>query len=149
MGRNTGIATGGSVSRLVARRALPFILGIIAGLLVISAASISLAMLITHSYLLGSPAMMQQWQQLLLQNKRIWFAEMVSLISLAAGVAILAGSFLLYARPGLSESWGYLILMGSVTSLFWLGGFLIGSLLGIIAGVVVLYQAKTTARMNT
>lgn len=40
-------------------RALPFMLGGAAGALVIAAASISLVMLITHSYFFGSPTVIE------------------------------------------------------------------------------------------
>jgi hypothetical protein len=124
---------------------LPSLLGGVAGALVIAAASISLAMLITHSYLFGSPTMVEQWQQLLLQNERVWFAEVISAVLLLAGVAILVGSYLLYRKPEQSEKWGYLILMGAVTSLFWIGGFLIGPILGILVGAIAIYRSKKEA----
>ncbi len=121
------------------------LLGGVAGVLVIAAASISLAMLITHSYLFGSPTMIEQWQQLLLQSERIWFAEAISAVLLLAGVAILVGSYLLHRKPEQSEKWGYLILMGAVTSLFWIGGFLIGPILGILVGAIAIYRSKKEA----
>jgi hypothetical protein len=123
---------------------VPLVIAAASGTLVISAAIISLVMLLSHVYIFGNPTMMDQWQQMLMQRQRAWFAEAVSVVLVAAGIANLAGSYLLYRRPLQTEQWGYLILMGSVTALFWIGGFLIGPLLGIVAGIIAVYQGRKT-----
>ena len=150
MEKDTNTGSDSALEKPFANKILPSLLGGAAGALVIAAASISLAMLITHSYLFGSPTMIEHWQQVMLQNESVWFAEAISAVLLLAGVAILVGSYLLYRKPEQSEKWGYLILMGAVTSLFWIGGFLIGPILGILAGAIAIYHSKKkTAKPGT
>ena len=47
--------------------------------------------------------MIEQWQQLLLQKERVWFAEAISVALVLAGIAILVGSYILYRKPEQSE----------------------------------------------
>jgi MFS family permease len=121
------------------------VLAAASGILVIAAAAISLAMVVTHVYILGNPTMIDQWQQLFLQRTRVWFAEAISAVLVASGVANVVGSYMLYKKPCQAEKWGYLVLMGSVTALFWMGGFLVGPLLGILAGAIAVYQGRKLA----
>lgn len=145
MEKNDNVGFDSTLPKPFTNKALPIILGVAAGALVIAAASVSLVMLITHSYLFGSPTMIEQWQQFLLQRGRVWFAEAISVMLVLAGTHILVSSYLLYRKSEQSEKWGYLILMGAVTSLFWIGGFLVGSILGILAGIIAIYQSKKKA----
>lgn len=54
--------------------------------------------------------MIEQWQQLLLQRERVWFAEGISVVLVLAGIHIPVGSYMLYRKPEQSEKWRYLIL---------------------------------------
>lgn len=113
----------------------------VSGILVTFAAIVSLVMLLSHVYLFGNPTMMDQWQEMLLQKQRILFAEAISVVLVASGTTNLVGSYMLHREPK-AEKWGYLILMGSVTAMFWIGGFLVGPVLGIIAGSIAVYRGR-------
>jgi MFS family permease len=78
----------------------------------------------------------------LLQRERVWFAEAIFVVLVLAGIYIVVGSYLLYRKPEQSEKWRYLILMDTVTSLFWIGGFLVGPTLCILAGAIAKHQSK-------
>jgi len=60
------------------------------------------------------------------------------LIGIASGVLVIVGSLMLQSSPDKKEVWGTIILVFSVTSVFGLGGFFIGALLGIIGGILAL-----------
>ncbi len=62
----------------------------------------------------------------------------MSLVGLVAGIVVLVGSVLLYSRPRQTSSWGILILVFSVLSLFGMGGFFIGAILGLVGGALAL-----------
>lgn len=61
-----------------------------------------------------------------------------SIISLAAGAIVVAGSYFIHAKPESSSEWGVGILVASIAGLFGMGGFLIGPILGIISGILAL-----------
>ncbi|MER3602272.1 MAG: hypothetical protein C4339_06110 [Nitrososphaerota archaeon] len=64
-----------------------------------------------------------------------WFPPMLGLIS---GALILIGAIMLYSRPEQSLAWGLVVLVFSVLSLFAGGGFLVGAVLGLVAGILAL-----------
>ncbi len=60
-------------------------------------------------------------------------------VGIFSGVAILVSAFMLNSRPSQASLWGTLILVFSIVSLFGgFGGFLVGIILGIIAGALAL-----------
>lgn len=61
-----------------------------------------------------------------------------SIISLAAGGIVVAGSYFVYAKPESAKEWGVGILVASIAGLFGMGGFLIGPILGIVGGILAL-----------
>jgi len=61
-----------------------------------------------------------------------------SIISLAAGGVVVAGSYFIHTKPESSREWGVGILVASIAGLFGMGGFLIGPILGIIGGILAL-----------
>jgi len=60
------------------------------------------------------------------------------IVGLVAGIIILIGSLLLNSKPQQSTTWGTLILIFSILSLFTMGGFLIGAILGIVGGILAI-----------
>ncbi len=66
------------------------------------------------------------------------FFGSMSLVGLAAGIVVLAGSVLLYSRPQQASTWGILVLVFSVLSLFGMGGFFVGAILGLLGGALAL-----------
>ena len=64
-----------------------------------------------------------------------WF---MSVLALVFGVLIILGATILYTRPEQAQTWGIVILILSVLSLLSGGGFFVGSILGILGGVLAL-----------
>ncbi|GBC75079.1 hypothetical protein HRbin06_00392 [archaeon HR06] len=60
------------------------------------------------------------------------------IVGLIAGIVILIGSLLLNSKPNQSVTWGTLILVFSILSLFTMGGFLVGAVLGIVGGILAI-----------
>lgn len=61
-----------------------------------------------------------------------------SLVGLIAGALVVVGALMLNARPAEHTMWGIVILIFSLTSFLSMGGFFIGTLLGIIGGALAL-----------
>lgn len=57
-------------------------------------------------------------------------------LGLLSGLIVLIGAILLNAQPEQSVSWGIVILIFSVISLWGMGGFFIGAVLGVIGGAL-------------
>ncbi len=63
----------------------------------------------------------------------------LGVIGLAFGMLVLVGAIMLYAHPEQHVTWGVIILVFSILSIFTsLGGFLIGLILGIIGGALAI-----------
>ncbi len=60
-----------------------------------------------------------------------------------SGILVLLGSLMLYSRPREIQTWGIIVLVFSVVSLFGMGGFFIGAILGIIGGILALTWKPT------
>lgn len=61
-----------------------------------------------------------------------------SVLGLVSGIVIVASALMLQNRPSEAKTWGTLILVFSVVSLFGMGGFIIGAILGIVGGILAL-----------
>ena len=59
-------------------------------------------------------------------------------IGLVSGAIVLVSSVMLLANGGQRRTWGVLILVFSALSLFGMGGFIVGAVLGITGGAMVL-----------
>ena len=69
----------------------------------------------------------------------IWSTvAVVSVISIGTGVVLIIGGYSIYGKPESAGKWGVAILVASVVSLFGMGGFFIGAILGIIGGILAL-----------
>jgi hypothetical protein len=123
------------------------ILSIIAGSLIIIAGLIPLAMIgIPSHYGMmsrfstggmmggGGFGMMMPFQPFM------WWTAMavIPVISIATGVILIISGYSIYRSPESAGKWGIAILVASIVSLFGMGGFLIGSILGIIGGITAL-----------
>ena len=62
----------------------------------------------------------------------------IPVISIGTGVILIIGGYSIYKSPESEGKWGIAILVTSIVSLFGMGGFLIGSILGIIGGITAL-----------
>ncbi len=63
----------------------------------------------------------------------------LAIIGLAFGIIVLVGAIMLYMQPEQHVTWGVIILVFSILSIFTaLGGFFIGLILGIIGGALAI-----------
>lgn len=117
---------------------LPFALAVMAGILIVAGASVSLAMLTWSHSMFGMGGMMGGgWQMFAAGYGQPLILTMAG-ISLAAGTLVLVGAYKLRSKPSEAGNWGFLILMGSIVALFCIGGFGLGSILGIVAGAIAI-----------
>lgn len=125
------------------------ILSIIAGSLIIIAGLIPLAMLGTSGHYgmtmprFGTGGMMGgSFGTMMMPSQSFtWWTAMVvviPIISIGTGVILIIGGYSIYRKPESAGRWGIAILVASVVSLFGMGGFLIGTILGIIGGILAL-----------
>jgi len=69
----------------------------------------------------------------------IWTTmAVVSVISIITGTVLIVGGYFIYGKPERAGKWGVAILAASVVSLFSMGGFFVGPILGIIGGILAL-----------
>ncbi len=68
------------------------------------------------------------------------FFNYMSVIGIASGIVILYGAFMIKNRPRESKTWGLLVLIFSLISLFSMGGFFVGAILGILGGIFALSE---------
>ncbi|MEM2920024.1 MAG: hypothetical protein QW572_08265 [Candidatus Nitrosocaldus sp.] len=129
----------------------PIVLSVIAGALILTGA---LLPLIWYYMPTGMGMMMQGrgmmgmyygwsgqwwWQQQQLQYLGIPYTSIVGLVS---GSLVILGSIMLGNKGYGYRTWAILILASSIVSLLSMGGFIIGSILGIIAGSLALSRSS-------
>jgi hypothetical protein len=59
-------------------------------------------------------------------------------ISIGAGIVSIVGGYSIYKKPESSSTWGVAILISGIVGLIGMSGFFIGSILGIIGGILAL-----------
>ena len=119
----------------------PYVLSLIAGLLILAGGS----MMMTFSYggpyagMMGGYYGMMGGYYGMMQGYgyEVWFYGAAAL-GLIAGIAVLAGAIMIYARPARTSTWGLLVLVFSAVSLLGMGGFFLGAILGIVGGVLAI-----------
>lgn len=113
----------------------PFVLSLIAGLLILLGAGMATMM---FSY--GAPyyGMMGGYYGVM-QGFGFggWFYG-AAVVGLIAGIVVLVGAIMIYVRPKSTSAWGLIVLMFSILSFFGMGGFFIGAILGIVGGVLAM-----------
>ncbi|MDG7006626.1 MAG: hypothetical protein JRN06_00110 [Nitrososphaerota archaeon] len=120
----------------------PFVLSLIAGLLILS----GVGMMMTFSYgtpyygMMGGYYGMMNGYYGMMQGFGYggWWFYGAAGIGLIAGIAVLVGAIMIYARPSKAPTWGLLVLIFSILSFFGMGGFFIGAILGVVGGVLAM-----------
>jgi len=64
-------------------------------------------------------------------------------LGLVSGIIVLLGAVMLHSQPHQAYTWGIIILVFSVLSLFGMGGFIVGSILGVVGGALALIWKPT------
>ena len=118
----------------------PFVLSLIAGLLMLAGAGMAM---MVFSYGTSHYGFMGGYYGMMGGDGgwSYWTAA----VGLIAGVAVLAGAVMIYARPASASTWGLVVLIFSVLSFFGMGGFFIGAILGIIGGILAMTWKPGTA----
>lgn len=70
-----------------------------------------------------------------------WFYGLAA-IGIASGAVVLVGAIMVYNQPAKASTWGALILAFSIVSLFGMGGFFFGAILGVVGGTLALTWKK-------
>jgi hypothetical protein len=68
----------------------------------------------------------------------------MGIVGLFAGIIVIASAVMLRLRPNQRETWGILVLFFSVLSFLGTGGFVVGAVTGIIAGIMILRWKQQT-----
>ena len=120
------------------------ILSIIGGSLIIIGGLVSLSMLGMSGHygmMSGTGGMMMggRFGMMMPLQSFIWTTMAVfSVISIVTGTVLIVGGYFIYGKPERAGKWGVAILAASVVSLFSMGGFFVGPILGIIGGILAL-----------
>lgn len=120
------------------RPAAAFILSLVGGVLILVAGLFGLVAWTAWGrigYWGGWGWMMRPW---MMGWWMPWAWAAFSLIGLVSGIIIIVGAVMLQSRPAEAQTWGVLILVFSVISIFGTGGFVLGAILGIIGGILAL-----------
>lgn len=119
---------------------LPYTLSLIAGILIVAGSVGALTMLGWYQSMFGigggMGGMMGGAWQMFIPGYAPSFIATMAAISLAAGATVLAGAYKMQKEPEKVQIWGFLVLISSIVALFCIGGFGLGSILGIIGGVI-------------
>ncbi|HEX6282872.1 MAG TPA: hypothetical protein VFZ67_11640 [Nitrososphaera sp.] len=117
----------------------------IAGILIVAGSLGALMMLARYQSMFGidgggvSGMMGGGWWQTFMRGYSPSFIATMAAISLAAGATVLAGAYKMQKEPRTVQIWGFLVLIAStVVALFCIGGFGLGSILGIIGDAVAI-----------
>lgn len=110
---------------------LAVILSMLAGTFIVFGGLMLFAMLSWY----GSTLMMGgQWHMYVFTYPR-WLTAVVATISIFMGGLVMSASYKMYKEPR-TKLWGFLIVLGSLVSLFAIGGFGLGGILGLIGGIM-------------
>ena len=67
---------------------------------------------------------------------------LISLWGIVCGVIITIVGYLMYKAPSKIRTWGILVLIVSIASWFELGGFVMGSILATIGGIIAITKGR-------
>ena len=110
---------------------LGVILSMLAGTFIVFGGLMLFAMLSWY----GSTLMMGgQWHMYVFTYPR-WLTAVVATISIFMGGLVMSASYKMYKEPR-TKLWGFLIVLGSLVSLFAIGGFGLGGIFGLIGGIM-------------
>jgi hypothetical protein len=87
--------------------------------------------------------MMSTWN-MFMPGFTVWIAA-ISIVSLVIGAVVLFSSFRMYSKPSVSRPYGIAILVCSIVGIFFASGFGLGSVLGIIAGVIAVATKRQSS----
>ncbi len=119
-----------------------FVLSLIAGLLVLGGSGMVMGLSSGVPYyggMMGYYGMMGGYYSMMrgFGVADTWFYGLAAL-GIVSGIVILVGAIMIYNQPEKAPTWGAVTLAFSVVSLFGMGGFFFGAILGIVGGILAL-----------
>jgi hypothetical protein len=116
---------------------LSVIISILGGIFIISGGLSLFAMLSWHgaTLMMGGPLHMYDF------TYPYWLTALMATISLLAGGSVLFASYKMYKEPK-NNLWGFMITVGSLVSLFAIGGYGLGGIVGLMGGVMGLTRSR-------
>jgi hypothetical protein len=81
---------------------------------------------------------LSEQQQDLIRN----YAPVIPITGVASGIAILFSASLIYLKPQKNRIWGIVIIISSLIAIIGMGGFVLGTVLGLVGGILALIKAK-------
>ena len=116
---------------------LPVFLSRLAGIFIILGSLSLFTMLLFHG---SAIIMIGPWHMYYITNS-YWLTAFMASISISMGGLIVYSSYKMDRQPE-NKVWGIMIILGSLIGLFYLGGFGLGGILGMIGGVMGLRCTK-------
>lgn len=124
-----------------------FYSGIAGGVLILLGA-FCLALLMTVMSFLGGPAMGWPWMGEGGEDNALLMALLIAVWGLFTGGAVVLGALRLKETPHASAIPGGIMLAGGILSFLVFGGFLVGGLLAIVAGVLAVAGARSVLALR-
>lgn len=124
----------------------PFVLSLIAGLIILAGSGMMAAFSFGAPYY-GAPGgyygMMGGYYGMMRGFAYGGWFYGAAALGLIAGIVVLIGAIMIYARPSRTSAWGLPVLIFSILSFFGMGGFFIGAILGIVGGILAMTWKPT------
>ena len=70
------------------------------------------------------------------------YVPIVPITGVASGIVIIFCASLIYLKPQKNQIWGVAIIIFSLIALIGMGGFVLGTVLGLIGGILALIKAR-------
>ena len=77
------------------------------------------------------------------------FVGAIAVFGLICGIIVTMSAVLLRLKPNQRQTWGILVLVFSILGFFGFGGFIVGSVLGIVGGIMTLRWKPTPTAPTT
>jgi hypothetical protein len=74
-----------------------------------------------------------------------WWFYGLAVIGILSGIIILVGAIMIYNQPAKASAWGTLVLAFSIVSLFGMGGFFFGAIMGVVGGILAMTWKRGAA----
>lgn len=77
-------------------------------------------------------------------NNQLWHSMILgfSVAGISSGIIVITSGFLIYRKPSNAQLYGIIALVFSIIGFLGMGGFVIGSILGILGGILALFLKK-------
>jgi hypothetical protein len=122
------------------RPVAPFVVSLIGGLLILGGSGMMVGFSNPGYYggmMGGYYGMMNGYYGMMGGYGSGWFFGLAA-IGVVSGIIVLLGAIMIYNGTGRTPTWGTLILVFSLVSLFGMGGFFLGAMLGAVGGIMAI-----------